>query len=132
MEKIFHDCVLEVKKAGKTVLLSSHILQEVERLCDKVSIIRDGKIIETGTMSQLRHLTRTGVTALTERPVEGLENIKGVYDAVKESGELKFSVETASINEVITLLTNFGIVKLECSPPTLEELFMGHYENVRG
>ncbi len=132
MEKVFQECVLEVKKAGKSVFLSSHILQEVERLCDKVSIIRDGKIIETGTMKELRHLTRTSVTVETERPVQGLETIAGVHNLNQAMSGLTFAVETKELNNVITLLTGFGIIKLESSPPTLEELFMSHYENVRG
>lgn len=132
MEKVFQECVLEVKKAGKSVFLSSHILQEVERLCDKVSIIRDGKIIETGTMKELRHLTRTSVTVETERPVEGLETAAGVHNIHKSNGGLTFGVDTKEINNVMALLTGFGIIKLESSPPTLEELFMSHYENARG
>jgi ABC-2 type transport system ATP-binding protein len=132
MEKIFQECVSEVKKAGKAVFLSSHILQEVERLCDKVSIIRDGKIIETGTMAELRHLTRTSVTAETLRPVEGLENIAGVHDIRLTETDLTFAIETKNINDALVHLTGFGITKIASSPPTLEELFMSHYENVRG
>jgi ABC-2 type transport system ATP-binding protein len=128
MEKIFQDCVAEVKKAGKSVFLSSHILQEVERLCDKVSIIRDGKIIETGTMTELRHLTRTSVTAETLRPVEGLENIAGVHDIRRTETDLTFAIETQNINDALAHLTGFGITKIASSPPTLEELFMGHYD----
>lgn len=132
MEKVFQECVLEVKNAGKSVFLSSHILQEVERLCDKVSIIRDGRIIETGTMKELRHLTRTSVTVETERPIEGLETVSGVHNIHKSNGGFTFAVETKELNSVITLLTGFGIIKMESSPPTLEELFMSHYENARG
>jgi len=132
MEKVFQECVLEVKNAGKSVFLSSHILQEVERLCDKVSIIRDGRIIETGTMKELRHLTRTSVTVETDRPAEGLEAIPGVHNIRKSNGGLTFAVDTKALNGVMALLTGFGIIKLESSPPTLEELFMSHYENVRG
>lgn len=132
MEKVFQECVLEVKKAGKAVFLSSHILQEVERLCDKVSIIRDGRVIETGTMKELRHLTRTSVTVETERPIEGLETISGVYNIGRSNGGLKFAVDTKELNNVVSLLTGFGIIKLESSPPTLEDLFMSHYESTRG
>lgn len=132
MEKVFQECVLEIKNAGKAVFLSSHILQEVERLCDKVSIIRDGRVIETGTMKELRHLTRTSVTVETERPVEGLETVSGVHTIRKSNGGLTFAVDTKELNNVISLLTGFGIIKLESSPPTLEELFMSHYESARG
>lgn len=132
MEKVFQECVLEVKSKGKSVFLSSHILQEVERLCDKVSIIRDGKIIETGTMKELRHLTRTSVTVETERPATGLEAVPGIHNIHKSNGGITFAVDTKELNNAISLLTGFGIIKLESSPPTLEELFMSHYENVRG
>ena len=132
MEKVFQECISEVKKDGKAVFLSSHILQEVERLCDKVSIIRDGKIIETGTMTELRHLTRTSVTAATLKPVVGLENITGVHDIRITETELKFAVDTKHINDVLVLLTGFGITKIESTPPTLEDLFMSHYESARG
>lgn len=132
MEKVFQECVLDVKKEGKSVFLSSHILQEVERLCDKVSIIRDGQVIETGTMTELRHLTRTSINVETERPVEGLEKVAGIYDICRSNGGLTFAVDTKEINGAIKLLTGFGIIKLESSPPTLEELFMSHYENTRG
>jgi ABC-2 type transport system ATP-binding protein len=131
MERVFQECVQEVKDEGKAVFLSSHILQEVERLCDKVSIIREGSIIETGSMTELRHLTRTSITAETQRSAEGLENISGVHDIRKENNSLIFAVDTQYINEAMTFLTGFGILKIECSPPTLEELFMSHYENAR-
>ncbi|MCL2817660.1 MAG: ABC transporter ATP-binding protein [Clostridiales bacterium] len=132
MERVFQECVLEVKKAGKAVFLSSHILQEVERLCDKVSIIRDGRIIETGAMKELRHLTRTSVAAETERPAEGLEKVPGVHDIRRENNALLFAVDTKNINDAVKFLTGFGIIKLECTPPTLEDLFMSHYESARG
>lgn len=129
MEKVFQECVLEVKRQGKAVFLSSHILQEVERLCDKVSIIREGRIIETGTMKELRHLSRTSVKVETEKSVEGLEQVPGVYDIVKTNSEISFAVDTQALNDVIAVLCRFGISKLESSPPTLEELFMGHYKS---
>lgn len=132
MEKVFQECILEVKKAGKAVFLSSHILQEVERLCDKVSIIRDGSIIETGTMNELRHLTRTRISVETEHTIEGLEANSSVHDIRKENNGLVFFVDTKEINSIMAFLTGFGITKLECSPPTLEDLFMSHYENARG
>ncbi len=128
MEKVFQQCVLEVKEQGKAVFLSSHILQEVERLCDRVSIIREGRIIDTGTMKELRHLTRTSLNVETERPVEGLDALRGIYSVSQVNGSLSMSVDTPAIGEALSFLGRFGIIKLECSPPTLEELFMGHYE----
>ncbi len=132
MEKVFQECVLEVKQSGKAVFLSSHILQEVERLCDKVSIIREGRIIETGTMKELRHLTRTSITVETDRPVEGLEAVPGVHNLRRTGGGLTFAVDTKELNSAMAMLSGFGIVKLESSPPTLEELFMSHYVSAGG
>ncbi|MDR0221518.1 MAG: ABC transporter ATP-binding protein [Lachnospiraceae bacterium] len=128
MEKVFQECVAEVKKAGKAVFLSSHILQEVERLCDKVSIIRAGQIIETGTMAELRHLTRTSVAVETAQAVTGLEKVVGVHDISQTETELKFAVEPKEINGALAHLTGLGVTKISVTPPTLEELFMSHYE----
>lgn len=128
MERIFQECVEEVKNEGKSVLLSSHILSEVERLCDRVSIIREGKIIETGTLAQLRHLTQTIFTVDTEKEVEGLEKIVGISDLIKEGNHLSFQVENDKISEVMSYLVSFGIKNIQSTPPTLEELFMRHYE----
>ena len=133
MEKVFQECVTDVKKEGKSVLLSSHILQEVERLCDKVSIIRDGRIIDTGTLDDLRHLTRTSVKVETERPIEGLETMQGVHDIVRNlNGVVGISVDTHELGAVISNIAQFGIVKLESTPPTLEEMFMSHYQSEGG
>ena len=128
MEQVFQRCVQEVKAEGKTVLLSSHILSEVEKLCDTLGIIRRGEIIETGTLQELRHLTRTGITVRTERPLENLEAQPGVHDIhVEESGAM-FSVDTDVLGQMIQYLSRFGILALESAPPTLEQLFMRHYE----
>ncbi|MCL2200408.1 MAG: ABC transporter ATP-binding protein [Oscillospiraceae bacterium] len=128
MEQVFRQCVQEVKAQGKTVLLSSHILQEVEQLCDRVSIIRQGEIIETGTLQELRHLTRTSITVQTERPLEELGTQAGVHDILTEAEGTMFSVDTKLLGQTIEYLGQHGIVALECTPPTLEQLFMRHYE----
>jgi len=128
MEKVFKECVMEVKKKGKTVLLSSHILSEVEQLCDQVGIIRRGKIIETGTLDELRHLTRTQIKVRTEKPVPDLDAIPYIHERKEQKGEQLFSVDTKSLGEVIGKLSAYNITSLECAPPTLEELFMSHYE----
>lgn len=127
MEGVFQECVEEVKKEGKSVLLSSHILSEVERLCDKVSIIRQGKIIETGTLSELRHLTRTDVTVQTAHNIEGLELNKNIHDIHIDSLGMSFSVDTQALGEVISQISKYEILNLKCMPPTLEQLFMSHY-----
>jgi len=129
MEQVFQQCVQEVKEEGKSVLLSSHILQEVERLCDKVSIIRQGEVIETGTLQELRHLTRTSISVRTQHPLTMLSAQPGVHDILTEaSGSVMFSVDSELLGQTIAYLGQHGIVTMECTPPTLEQLFMRHYE----
>lgn len=128
MERIFQDCVYEAKEAGKSVLLSSHILSEVERLCDKVSIIREGKIIETGTLAELKHLTRTILHVETKKTMINLHEVKGVHDIEKNGQTTTLHVDTEMLEHVMKYMSSFGIVKLESAPPTLEDLFMRHYE----
>lgn len=127
MEEVFQACVLEVKKEGKSVFLSSHILSEVEKLCDRVSIIRQGKIIETGTLAELRHLTRTDVTVKTARPIEGLESDPNIHELRREPSGISFSVDTEALGAVIATISQYDIEGLQCMPPTLEQLFMSHY-----
>lgn len=129
MEQVFQQCVIDAKRAGKSVLLSSHILSEVEKLCDRVGIIRQGKIIETGTLDELRHLTRTKLTIKTKQPMKSLHEMKGVHDIQNKNQEISFQVDTEEIDTIIKHVSQFGIVKLESAPPTLEDLFMRHYEN---
>lgn len=128
MEMIFQECVMQAKNAGKTVLLSSHILSEVEKLCDRVGIIRQGKMIETGTLNELRHLTRTNFFVETKQAVMELATIKGVYNIKMQEQVLSFQTDTDALDTVIKHLSQFGIVKLESAPPTLEDLFIRHYE----
>lgn len=127
MEVIFQECVEEVKKAGKTVLLSSHILSEVEALCDRVSIIRQGRIVESGTLSQLRHLTRTTVNVETGGAAVGLGHIPSVHDLSQNGQKYRFSVDSNAMTEVMEVLIPLGIKTLTAEPPSLEELFMRHY-----
>jgi len=128
MERVFQNCVMDAKKAGKSVLLSSHILSEVEKLCDRVGIIRQGQIIETGTLNELRHLTRTNFVVQTEEPIKGLKDLSGVHGIEVKEQTSSFQVDTEYINQVIKFLSQFEIEKLESTPPTLEDLFMRHYE----
>jgi ABC-2 type transport system ATP-binding protein len=127
MEAEFRRCINELKDEGRTVLLSSHILAEVEALCDRVSIIRAGKTVESGTLSDLRHLTRTTIAVETERPVTGLEGLPGVHDPEVEGNRARFDVDTAQIDGALKHLTAFGVRSLSSQPPTLEELFLRHY-----
>ena len=128
MEQVFQECVLEQKNKGKGVFLSSHIMSEVERLCDRVGIIREGEVVQVGTLDDLRHLTRYAITVTTERAIEGLEQFPGVFDIHKEEHGLSFNVDTDKMGSVINHLNQFGIKKLDSAPPTLEELFMQHYK----
>lgn len=132
MEKAFQELVMEAKMAGKSVLLSSHILSEVEKLCDKVSIIRQGKIIETGTLAELRHLTRSSVLLETKLPIKDLSQFKGVYDIQANNQTLSFQVDSEELGNVIKYVSQFDIIKFESAPPTLEDLFMRHYEGAGG
>ena len=127
MEAVFQDCVREVKQAGRTVLLSSHVLAEVEALCDRVSIIRLGKTVESGTLTELRHLTRTSISVETARPITGLAELFGVHDLVVDGRHAAFDVDTHQIGRVLTHLTSFDVRALTSTPPTLEELFLRHY-----
>lgn len=128
MERVFQECVQEAKAQGKSILLSSHILSEVEKLCDKVAIIRQGKIIEKGTLRELRHLTGTVLLVETKQPMPGLYNMKGVAGVEEKDGALSFQVDAEELDNVIRYISGFGIMRMESAPPTLEELFMRHYE----
>lgn len=133
MERIFQECVLELKKAGKGIFLSSHILSEVERLCDRVAIIREGKIIEVGTLSQLRHLTRMTINMGTSTPAEGLESLKGVHDLRSlNGGGVTFQLDPGEMSPLVAHIAKFGVIRFESVPPTLEELFMSHYDGDAG
>ncbi|TFE00069.1 ABC transporter ATP-binding protein [Jeotgalibacillus sp. R-1-5s-1] len=128
MEKVFQDCVAEAKQEGKSVLLSSHILSEVERLCDRVGIIRQGTIIETGSLTELRHLTRTNLIAETKKPMPALANMPGVHNLQSVDNGVSFQVDTETMDAVMKLISSAGVIRLESTPPTLEDLFMRHYE----
>ncbi|RAO07835.1 ABC transporter ATP-binding protein [Micromonospora noduli] len=127
MEAVFQDEVRRVKQAGATVLLSSHVLAEVEALCDRVSIIREGRTVESGTLTELRHLTRTAVTVETARPVSGLDVLPGVHDVHEVDGRTHLEVEPAHLDELLGQLIRFGVRALTSTPPTLEQLFLRHY-----
>jgi ABC-2 type transport system ATP-binding protein len=123
---------MEYKNKGKGIFLSSHILSEVERLCDRVGIIREGKLVETGTLDELRHLTRITMTVETERPLEGLEKQQGIHDILRKLNNVSFNVDSHEIGNVVTYLSGFGVKKLESVPPTLEDLFIRHYDTDGG
>lgn len=127
MEAAFQDCIREVKAQRRTVLLSSHILAEAEALCDRVTIIRAGRAVQSGTLSELRHLTRTAITAETDRPSADLATLPGVHDLIVEDGRVRFDVDTERLQGALRHLTHLGIRSLTSQPPSLEELFLRHY-----
>jgi len=127
MESVFQDCILDATREGRTVLLSSHILAEVEKLCDRVTIIREGRAVETGTLDEMRHFTRTAIVVSTVRPITGLHDIDGVHDVVVDADDVRFDVDSIALDATIRHLSSFGIRSLVSQPPTLEELFLRHY-----
>ncbi|RLK26133.1 ABC-2 type transport system ATP-binding protein [Micromonospora sp. M71_S20] len=131
MEAVFQDEVRQLKRDGATVLLSSHVLAEVEALCDRVSIIREGRTVESGTLTELRHLTRTAVTVETARPATGLDALPGVHEVREVDGRTHLEVEPAHLDELLGHLVRFGVRALTSAPPTLEELFLRHYGDER-
>jgi ABC-2 type transport system ATP-binding protein len=130
MEEVFRQVILaDQRDNGRTVLLSSHILAEVEALCDRVTIIREGRAVETGTLADLRHLTRTSIQAQLTRPAAGLAGLPGVHDLRAHNSHVSFDVDTAELSTVLRQLTEAGVRSLVSQPPTLEELFLRHYGN---
>jgi ABC-2 type transport system ATP-binding protein len=129
MEAQFREVIDADRDDGRTVLLSSHILSEVEHLCDRVSIIRAGRVVESGTLHELRHLTRTLVDVDLAVPVPAaLGSAPGVHDAVVDGHRLRCQVDDAALGDLMASLAPLGIRSLTSTPPTLEELFLRHYD----
>jgi ABC-2 type transport system ATP-binding protein len=129
MEEVFREIVQEeLRRGDRTVLLSSHILSEVEALCHRVTIVRDGRAVETGTLDDLRHLTRTSIDAELAAPVTGLAELPGVHDLRTDEGRVRFDVDSGALDAALRHLTGAGVRSLVSRPPTLEELFLRHYE----
>ncbi|WP_427129620.1 ATP-binding cassette domain-containing protein [Pseudarthrobacter sp. S9] len=127
MEDVFRGCVRELRNQGRTVLLSSHILSEAEALSDRVSIIREGRVVDTGRLEQLRHLTRTSVSADVAAVPEGLDALPGVHDVVVTDHRVSAQVEPSGLAPLMRALTDVGLLTLTSQPPTLEDLFLRHY-----
>src|SRR6185312_16254874 len=128
MEHVFQECVREASGRGTTVLLSSHILGETEALCQRITIIRAGKTVESGTLESMRHLSRTSIRAEMLGDPGDISRIEGVEDVSVEGSTLRAQVDSASIGEVIRVLGAAGVRSLISQPPTLEELFLRHYD----
>ena len=131
IESIFQDYILEVKKEGKSILLSSHILSEVEKLCDKVSIIRKGKIIENGHLDDLRYLARTNIDVITSKMID-LNTVEGVYNVQQSGTQATFEVDSNRVGNVVKLISQHDIEKIEITPLALEDLFKQYYEEDGG
>ncbi|HWJ81007.1 MAG TPA: ABC transporter ATP-binding protein [Nocardioides sp.] len=127
MEQVFNECVGEHKERGATVLLSSHILSEVERLADRVTIIREGRVVESGTLSSLRHLHRSRVVATVTGTPPDLSATPGVHDVAVAGTQVSCSVDPEALPTVLAALTAAGVVGLTSAPPSLEELFLDAY-----
>jgi ABC-2 type transport system ATP-binding protein len=132
MESVFQQCVREARDRGATVLLSSHILAETEELCERVTIIRSGKTIESGSLDSMRHLSRTSIKAEMTGDPGDLTRIKGVENVSVEGNTLRAQVESESLGELIRVLGDAGVRSLLSQPPTLEELFLRHYKTAGG
>jgi ABC-2 type transport system ATP-binding protein len=135
MEAVFRECAEQERSRGRTVLLSSHILSEVEALCDRVTIIRAGRTVETGTLAQMRHLTRTSIAAELASPAPGLADLAGVHDLVVDPGadggsRVRCEVDSDLLGDLLKLLVAAGVRTLTSQPPTLEELFLRHYSDL--
>ncbi|BAL50914.1 MULTISPECIES: ABC transporter ATP-binding protein [Lactococcus] len=128
MEAVFQEEVKGLKAAGKAIILSSHILSEVEKLADRVAVIRKGEIVETGTLDDLRHLTRYQYKVETEQEAVGLKELSSVHDLQIKENEATFQADSDAIDEILKTLLLYGVKKLEATPPTLEDLFMRHYQ----
>ncbi len=127
MEAVFQGCILEARDEGRTVFLSSHILAQVERLCDRITIIRLGRAVQSGTMEDLRHLTRTTISVRTREPATGLDDLTGVHNLRVDGERTDLDVDSHHLDAVVRRLADLGVESLVAHPPTLEELFLRHY-----
>ncbi len=127
MEAVFQDAIREVKAAGRTVLLSSHILAQVEVLADRVSIIRQGRIVESGSLTELRHLHRITITVELREPADRLDGLEGVHALERIDGQVRFEVDGDRVEAIMQALAPLGVRAIVAHPPTLEQLLMRHY-----
>jgi ABC-2 type transport system ATP-binding protein len=130
MEEMFRRCVRDLRDDGRSVLLSSHILSEAEVLSDRVSIIRAGRVVETGSLDELRHLTRTEVTAEVLEVPADLAALPGVHGVQVDDHRVTAQVDANGLGPLMQALTSAGLRSLVSSPPSLEELFLRHYGDV--
>ena len=135
MEAVFRDEILSARDDGRAILLSSHVLGEVEKTCDRVTIVRQGRTLQTGTLDELRHLTRTKVHAHLVHSLEAADRSEAersmpwAHDLTFGEDAVTFDVDSADLDAAVTRLASMGLRSLECHPPTLEELFLSHYRD---
>jgi ABC-2 type transport system ATP-binding protein len=127
MGEVFRHEVDTLKSRGKTVLLSSHVLAEVDAVCDHVTIIRAGRTIEAGALTDLRHLQRQALAIETEHPLS-IETIPGVFDVETDANIVRCTVEAGALGEVLRLAAEATVINLETRPPSLEEMFLRYYD----
>ena len=130
MEVVFQDVIGMMKREGRTVLLSSHILAQVEKLADRMSIIRQGQVVQSGTLTQMRHLTRTTIEAHTVEAAIGMETLPGIRDLERSDGRVRFAVDGEHLDAAVKHVSGFGLRALTSHPSTLEELMLRHYGGV--
>jgi ABC-2 type transport system ATP-binding protein len=126
MEATFRECIGEARTEGRTVFLSSHLLSEVEHVCDRVAILRKGKLVDLGTLDELRHLTVNTVEARFAGPVPDLSGIDGVERFTVDHDTARFDLR-GSPNAVLKVLAEHDVIELESRGPSLEELFLTYY-----
>ena len=129
MESVFQDYVRDLTKQGKTILLSSHILAEVEELCDMVTIIRNGRTVESGSLGDIQQLQRTNFEIKATKSTKSLARLKGVHEYAEHNGVTSFEVEPEQLNSVVKKLSDMQLVTMTSHPPKLEELFLRHYDH---
>ena len=128
MEGVFTDTIRDLTHEGRSVLLSSHIFAEVEKLCDTVTIIRSGRTVESGSLGSLRHLQRTTISVSLSGSVAAIAALDGVQDLTAQDGRVTFSIEDATLPAVLTVLGELGASGLVSTPPSLEDLFLHYYD----
>ncbi|WP_166626931.1 ABC transporter ATP-binding protein [Jeotgalicoccus sp. S0W5] len=131
MERVFHEEIINLKNNNKTVLLSSHILSEVEKLADRIAIIRDGKIIEAGTMNDLRHITRVEYIIETDDNIDALKHQKFIHDFSSDSDGYHMFIDNNDIPQFLRYLKIYNLKSLKTTPPKLEDIFIRYYEDAK-
>jgi ABC-2 type transport system ATP-binding protein len=132
MEAAFTDCIQEIKKEGRSVLLSSHIFSEVEKLADTITIIKEGVTVESGTLAELRHLTRTHISVVLKKDSSAIRTTKGVSDFRIEGQHVSFNLDNEAMPTVLELIAALDPIGLTVNPPSLEDLFLSHYKSEDG